>query len=180
MANIIPILTVILTGGELLVKIKEVAEKLIPDVPKELKDKFRYIQARTHFDNGKYWDAPGGTGPFTQLVFTGCNQDLEPGGVAGGTAFRLSLDAEHYYDFALGWTHPSVGALKASVVEGTQKAKDAYEAATPEGNALVSTFVFEGKDKDNNKAQFKIHISATPGVQSLYVLKQVEVGKDAV
>ena len=39
---------------------------------------------------------------------------------------------------------------------------------------------FQGKDKDGNKAQFVIHISAAPGNQTLYVLKQVEVPKGAV
>ena len=54
-----------------------------------------------YINSGRFWDPPGSFDSFTQSVFSGCNQDLEPAGVSGGTAFRLSLDTKHYYDFAL-------------------------------------------------------------------------------
>jgi hypothetical protein len=87
---------------------------IIPDAPKELTDKYRWLQCslknetqfsilllETYFDSGRYWDAPGSLGSFDQLVFSCCNDDGVPTGVMGGTAFRLSLDDTHYYDFAL-------------------------------------------------------------------------------
>ena len=48
------------------------------------------------------------------------------------------------------------------------------------GNSLTSKYVFQGKTKDGKKAQFVIHISAAPGTQALYVLKQIEVPQAAV
>jgi hypothetical protein len=53
----------------------------------------------TYFDSGRYWTAPGSFNPFEQLVFSCCNGDNTVGtGVSGGTAFRVSLDDQHYYD----------------------------------------------------------------------------------
>ncbi|RPD55160.1 hypothetical protein L226DRAFT_616190 [Lentinus tigrinus ALCF2SS1-7] len=192
MAGIIEILTTLVTGGELITKIKDVAKALIPEPAKDLKSKTRWIQCTlknetqfdvllqgTYFDSGRYWDAPGSFGEFSQLVFSCCNQDLEPAGVSGGTAFRLSLDTKHYYDFALGWTNPKIGSIKASVVESSNP-KDAYKAAKEGGGSLTSKYVFQGKDKEGKKAQFVIHISAAPGTQTLFVLKQVEVPQAAV
>ena len=143
---IIEILTTIVTGIELVSKIKEVsappaspfpappamgyppfdsgsrtdlapqvAEKIIPTPAKELKDKNRWIQCTlknetqfdvllldTYFDSGRYWTSPGGFGPFQQMAFTACNGDNTIfTGATGGTAFRLSLDDKHYYDFSL-------------------------------------------------------------------------------
>ena len=63
---------------------------------------FDLLLQGTYFDSGKYWDAPGGFGQFNQLVFSCCNGDNTIlTGVSGGTAFRLSLDDQHYYDIAL-------------------------------------------------------------------------------
>ena len=79
------------------------------------KDKFRWIQCtvknetqfdlllhETHFDSGRYWTAPGSTGPFTQMQFSCCNGDSTIlTGATGGTAFRVSLDDKHYFDISL-------------------------------------------------------------------------------
>ena len=64
--------------------------------------------------------------------------------------------------------------MKAGVVESS-KAKDGYEKAASEGGSITSQYVFEGKDKDGNPAKFRIHVSAAPGPQTLYVVKQVPV-----
>ncbi|KAI0727562.1 hypothetical protein C8Q72DRAFT_886421 [Fomitopsis betulina] len=71
--SIIAILTTIISGAELAVKAGEVASKLIPETPKELKDKFRWVKCTiknetqfdvlleaSHFDSGRYWTPPGG------------------------------------------------------------------------------------------------------------------------
>ena len=74
--------------------------------------------------------------------------------------------------FQQGWTNPAIGAYKAGVVNSA-KGEDGYNAATDNGGALMSEQLFEGKDKDGKKAAFKIHISAAPGVETLYVIKQL-------
>lgn len=186
--SVIGILTTILSGVELAAKIGEVAQKIIPDAPKDLKDKYRWIQCTvknetqfdlllegTYFDSGRYWTAPGSIGNFDQLVFSCCNGDNSIlTGVSGGNALRLSLDSEHYYDFALGWTNPTAGAFKAGVVE-SNSAKEGYEKASETGGSIMSSSVFVGKDKDGKEAKFKIHISAAPGPATLYVVKQILV-----
>lgn len=73
-----------------------------------------------------------------------------------------------------GWAAPTAGSFKAGVV-GSSKPKDGYESATSEGKALMSNTIFQGKDKDGNKASFRIHVSAAPGQEALYVIKQVLV-----
>ena len=135
--SIVTIITTIITGAELAVKVgevrtrcvhrarstlndvapraRQVAKKLIPEPPKQLTDKFRWVQCTiknetqfdlllqgTYFDSGRYWDAPGSFGSFNQMVFSCCNGDhTVMTGVTGGTEFRLSLDDQHYYDIAL-------------------------------------------------------------------------------
>ena len=39
----------------------------------------------------------------------------------------------------------------------------------------MSKYVFEGKDKVGKPAKFRIHISAAPGQEALFVVKQVPV-----
>ncbi|KAF8799219.1 hypothetical protein BYT27DRAFT_7202377 [Phlegmacium glaucopus] len=185
--GIIEIIGIITTGAELIKKIKEVADMLIPSAPKELEDKFRWLQCSlknetqftvlyqaTYFNSGRYWDAPHSFDPFNQLVFSCCNDDFAPTGVTGGTTFRLSLDDQHYYDFSLGWTNPSLGSYKAAVVESSNP-KDAYDAATEEGGHIQSTSIFQGKDKDGQPAKFRIHISASASQKPPFVVKQVPV-----
>jgi hypothetical protein len=90
----------------------QVAGKIIPEPPEDIKDKSRWLQCTvknetqfdillidTYFDSGRYWTAPGSFDPFAQLVFSCCNGDGD--GVSGGTAFRLSLDGKHYYDVSI-------------------------------------------------------------------------------
>ncbi|KAF8803225.1 hypothetical protein BYT27DRAFT_6739967 [Phlegmacium glaucopus] len=183
----IPIIGTIITGIELAKDIKKVADMLIPDPPKELTDKLRWLQCtlknetqfrvlllESYFSSGRYWDAPSTFGPFDQLVYSCCNDDYAPTGVSGGTGFRLLLDDQHYFDFALGWTDPLLGSYKAGVV-GSGSAKDAYDHANDDGGSLISKDIFEGRDKEGNTAKFRIHISATPGQKPLFVVEQVPV-----
>ena len=67
-----------------------------------------------------------------------------------------------------------MGSYKAGVVE-SDKGIDGYNAATGNGASIQSAVIFEGKDKDGDKAKFRIHISAAPGQQPLCVVKQVLV-----
>lgn len=77
-----------------------------------------------------------------------------------------------------GWTTPAVGAFKAGVVNSS-KGKDGYNAATTNGGSIQSPNIFEGKDKAGNKASFRIHVSAAPGQETLYVIKEVLVSHPA-
>ncbi|GJE99082.1 hypothetical protein PsYK624_153230 [Phanerochaete sordida] len=186
--SIVAIIATIITGVELAVEVGKVAAEIIPDPPKTLQDKHRWVQCtiknetqfdllleNTYFDSGRYWTAPGGFSGFQQMVFSGCNGDgTVLTGVSGGCAFRISLDDQHYYDISLGWTNPEVGAFKAGVVNSAQGV-DGYNAATPEGGALTSNVIFQGKDKAGNPAKFRINVSAAPGQETLYVVKQILV-----
>ena len=47
--------------------------------------------------------------------------------------------------------------------------------ADSDGGSVLSKDVFQGKDKNGNAVKFKIHVSAAPGQETLYVIKQVPV-----
>ncbi|KAH9923477.1 uncharacterized protein BXZ73DRAFT_103910 [Epithele typhae] len=121
---------------------------------------------------------PGDTDGFTQLVFSSSNGELPASiPVAGGTAFRIKLDGDHHYDFALGWDETGLGfsSCKAGVVESSDP-KDGHHSACRERHS-ISSHVFQGEDEQGRKAQFRINISTTPrGKKPLYVVKQVLVG----
>ncbi|GJE99081.1 hypothetical protein PsYK624_153220 [Phanerochaete sordida] len=185
---VVKILSTIITGAELAGKVGDVAKQVVPAPSADLKDKHRWVQCTvknetqfdllledTYFDSGRYWTAPGGFSGFAQMVFSCCNGDNTVlTGVSGGCAFRISLDDQNYYDISLGWTNPELGAFKAGVVQSA-KGVDGYNAATPVGAALTSDVVFQGKDKDGNPAKFRINVSAAPGQETLYVVKQILV-----
>jgi hypothetical protein len=219
----VPIIGTIITGIELEKKIKKVCylssscpntirwcpsqvdDMPIPAPPKELTDKFRWLQCTvknetqfqvflldTYLQSGRYWNAPSDFGQFDQLVYCCCSDDYAPTGVSGGTAFRLRLDDQHYFNFALvskcsllwwdlrtthlllqGWSNPLVGPYKVGVV-ASSFAKEGYDSAGDYGVSLISQDVFEGKDKEGNTAKFLIHISAAPSQKS-FVVAQVPV-----
>ena len=91
----------------------QIAGAIIPSPEKKLKDYHRWIQCTlknetqfdillldTHFDSGRYYTAPGGFGPFSQLVFSAVSSGFLTG-ATGGTAFRVSLDDKEFFNFAL-------------------------------------------------------------------------------
>ncbi|KAI0373241.1 hypothetical protein BV20DRAFT_1050152 [Pilatotrama ljubarskyi] len=157
-----------------------------PPPPPGIKDKYRWLQGTiknetqfqiqlidSYFDSGRYWTAPTDIAPFTQMTFSCCNSDGSfLTGVAGGTAFRIIMNESVHYDFAIGWTAPSLGSLKASIVPGSRGVYG-YESASPEGGSFMTDDVYEGKDADGNPAQFKIHFSAAAGLEAMYVVKEV-------
>lgn len=73
-----------------------------------------------------------------------------------------------------GWTSPQAGSFKAGVVAST-KAEDGYNGASQTGGAIQSANVYSGKDKDGHIMKFRVHISAAPGQEMLYVINQVLV-----
>ncbi|KAI0344290.1 hypothetical protein BDW22DRAFT_1344362 [Trametopsis cervina] len=183
--SVIAIITTIITAAELAQKAAEVARKLIPSPPTQLKEKHRWMQCtiknetqfsifleNTYFDSGRYWDAPGSIKPFDQGVFSICNGDgTILTGASGGNAFKLDLDNQHDYYFSLGWTAPQFGAYKTSVVE-SKDPKVAYEAAKDTGGSINSSTTYKGTDKDGKAVKFTFHISSAPSQNSLFVINQ--------
>jgi hypothetical protein len=94
---------------------QKVASKPTPPPADALREKTRWLQCtlknqtqfnilllNTYFDSGRYWDAPGGARTFTQDVFSVCNGDNSVfTGVSGGTAYRIALDNNTQFDFAI-------------------------------------------------------------------------------
>ncbi|KAI0713532.1 hypothetical protein C8Q76DRAFT_693423 [Earliella scabrosa] len=173
-----------LTGVVLARQIDKVVQEPIPDPSTELMDQYRWIQCTlknetqfdvlpldTYMDSGRYWAAPDRLAPFTQMTFSACDQGIFSG-ATGGTAFRVWLDGEHYYDFSWGWTAPAIGSFKAAVVE-SDKGVDGYNAANDQHGSLVSRCLFEGKDRLGWQTRFRFRVSAEPGQKALFVVKQV-------
>ncbi|KAI0668455.1 hypothetical protein C8Q78DRAFT_993471 [Trametes maxima] len=129
-----------------------------------------------YFDSGCYWTAPGNVNAFSQMVWSACNSDNSfLIGVAVGTAFHVSMDANHYYDFSIGYTNPVVGAYKANVADGKDKGVDGYERVDSQGLSAMTRTIFEGKYKDGNVVKFKFSFSAVAGQEPLFIIKQVLV-----
>ncbi|KAJ7588814.1 hypothetical protein C8J56DRAFT_50527 [Mycena floridula] len=165
---------------------KRVEYKPIPDPDPLLTEKFRWIQCVVknqtqfpiqvqgppYFDSGRYWTPPTDIEPFDQMVFSCSNGDESLAGVTGGTAFRIALDLVTFYDFAVGWTSPTVGGFKASIVK-SDNPRIAYEQATLEGNALKSKEVFRGFQKNGHPVERQIYMSAAAGQYMIYVITEV-------
>ncbi|KAI0746731.1 hypothetical protein C8Q80DRAFT_791615 [Daedaleopsis nitida] len=130
---------------------------------------FKITFLTSHFDSGEYHTKPADIAPFEQMTFS-CIQNRNFHGVAGGTQFRISFDDAHYMNFAVGWTNPEIGSLKASAVEGGPYY--AYEQATDKSTTLTSKDMYEAKDKDGNSLKFRIQITAQPGATPVFVVKQ--------
>ncbi|CDO68902.1 hypothetical protein BN946_scf185000.g45 [Trametes cinnabarina] len=157
-----------------------------PPPPPGLKDKWRWLQCTlknetqfkiqlldSYFNSGRYWDSPKDVDPFTQMVFSCCNDDGSIlTGVAGGTAFRVILNESVHYDFAVGWTNPAAGSLKASIVPGSRGVYG-YESANPDGSSFMDDTVYEAKDGDGNPVQFKLHFSGAAGQEAMFVVKEI-------
>ncbi|KAI1783170.1 hypothetical protein LXA43DRAFT_1102884 [Ganoderma leucocontextum] len=188
MVKTVKVTGTILIGDDLTARSGEIEEQRPPSPPPELQNKYRWIQCTmknetqfdlhfldTYFDAGRYWAAPvGTTPPFTQTTWSACNNDLSIAtGAVGGSTFRLDLNGVHM-GFALGWAAPAMGSYKAGVAE-SEPAVDAYDAARTEGGSLTSRHVFEGCDKDGNRAQFRIHVDTTSGRETLVAIKQISV-----
>ncbi|KAL9611243.1 MAG: hypothetical protein Q9167_004097 [Letrouitia subvulpina] len=126
--------------------------------------------------DGKWWTAPGDVQKFEQLVFSACNKDHEPTGVSGGTALRLKLDQDHFFDIAIGLTSPNLGGHKAGVIESLNP-KDGYDIASDDGNSITSQNQYRAKDGDNpdQDVDIEFHVSAQPGREMLIVITEVRL-----
>ncbi|EJD41452.1 hypothetical protein AURDEDRAFT_169614 [Auricularia subglabra TFB-10046 SS5] len=190
----IKINTQVLTAAALMEKASEVlsvhvAKQPNPEPSSALSKKPHWMQVvvknQTQFnisplnppflDSGKYWSLPQEQEPFSQAAFGVCNRDWDPRGATGGTAFRLHLDFDSSFDFAVGWTDPILGAYKSSVV-ASSSAEDGYNAASPEGNSLTSDNIYQGTDAHGDAVRFRLHFSAiTADHLALVVVDQLRI-----
>jgi len=170
-------------------KIAAVDQKAIPAPENDLVSRFRWTQCtiknETQFDlkfqsstlysgvffNGNPADIPqfsqGTFGAYTtnNTVFTGDS---------GAVAFNMKLDNVQSLDFSFSWSNPTTGPLSAGVTVSERPA-DAYEHSSPSGNALGMDDYFKGYDDtpQQNYAYFRVYMSAAPGLQTLFIIKQV-------
>lgn len=158
---------------------------------------FQLAPNGTFYDTGRYWDPPRECGQFAQMAFSACNGDWDPRGATGGTAFQVRLDDSHVYDIAVvrlfldlplrvrtyafqGWTAPIAGSYKTSAV-ASSVAEDGYNAATPEGNILLSDNIYEGKDGSGDPVRFRLKFSAMPAEHiALIVIDEVRLSDGPV
>jgi hypothetical protein len=158
---------------------------------------FKVLLLDTHFEYGQYWIPPSDSGPFSQMTWSGRNNpDIPPpiASLVASTTFRLLLGDNNSYDISFvsmvesyiavlwmlirlmvlvlqGWSKTFGSTYEAGVVEGI----DGDTSTKPNGEAIVSTSLFEGNDEDGNTTMFKFQISAAPSLQSLFIMKQVPV-----
>ncbi|KAG1883433.1 hypothetical protein F4604DRAFT_1738366 [Suillus subluteus] len=184
--GIIEILSIILDPLTMLKKTIDTVQEIIPGADDDLKEKFHWINCSlknitqfnytvvdNYFSSGRYWKAPEGDKAFSSVTFSCCNGDGAITGATGGTAFNLWLDSQQSFDFAVGWTDPLVGSMKAGVVESAV-AEAGYDAATREGGHIQSKNLYVGKDEKGNPSKFYIRVSASPGKDPMsFVVQQV-------
>ena len=73
-----------------------------------------------------------------------------------------------------------MGAYKTSVV-ASSSAEDGYNAATPEGNKLVSDNIYEGKNENDAAVRFRLEFLATTGDHiALVVINQIILPRSQV
>ncbi|KAG2065929.1 hypothetical protein BDR04DRAFT_1107731 [Suillus decipiens] len=185
------ILTTILDPLTVLTRTIDTVQEIIPGADDDLKAKFRWINCSlknitqfnytvvdNYLSSGRYWKPPAGDKGFSSATFSCCNGEGAISGATGGTAFSLWLDSQQSFDFAVGWSDPLVGSLKAGVVESAT-AEAGYEAVTREGGHIQSKNLFAGKDENGKPAKFYIQVSASPGKDPMsFVVQQVPYTED--
>jgi hypothetical protein len=73
-----------------------------------------------------------------------------------------------------GWAKPLVGSQEVGVVESSI-AKDGFDVMSHPGSrsSIKSEYLYEGYDKDRDRAMFEFHVSAEPSSGSLFFITQV-------
>lgn len=109
---------------------------------------------------------------FSAMTFSVCNKYWHPGGVSGGNSFKVELDGNNKWDFAIGWEDPAMGTYSAGVKE-TTSAEEGYNSRTTNGNTIESKR-WQGTDKDgDDKITFTLMASASPGSVVTYTIQQL-------
>ncbi|KAF3931577.1 hypothetical protein ABW19_dt0209229 [Dactylella cylindrospora] len=126
----------------------------------------------SYFYSGRNSKGPEGViYPFSTMTFSVCNRDWFPTGVTGGNAFRVVLDSNNNWDFAIGWCDPKAGAKKAGVT-ASSSAQKGYEAATDVFQNIESK-KFQGKDEmSDDNITFTLSVSSNPGTVAVYTINQ--------
>ncbi|KAI0648338.1 hypothetical protein C8Q79DRAFT_925268 [Trametes meyenii] len=80
--------------------------------------------------------------PFKQMILSAWNS---AGSVlaraAGGTECRVIMNESVHFDFAVGWTAPTMGSFKASIIEA-DRAVYGYENVSAEGCSFMGDTVY--------------------------------------
>ncbi|KAG8950271.1 hypothetical protein FRC04_007905 [Tulasnella sp. 424] len=150
---------------------------------------FPILSMANYMDSGRYDDSPQRVEPFEIMTFTCCEKMW---GVSGGHSFCINLDSGNQLFFALGFTNPYAGTLKASVEvpadsneianlqkDGTegeeakiQLAKQAYGNCT-ESPKTIKSPAYQAKDEKEKDVVFHFEISASSGTYPVYNIKEV-------
>ncbi|KAF8967238.1 hypothetical protein BDZ97DRAFT_2056945 [Flammula alnicola] len=136
----------IVAGAELALKVAGAVGKAIPDAPSNLQAKTRWLQC-TVKNQAQFNSSSWGMIPFRLRGYFKLLQ-RDNGilfGVSGGTIYRIVLDGNRNFDFAIlssnifyrldcilmGWTNPYARGNKSSITQGDTKA--GYETADNRG-----------------------------------------------
>ncbi|MGF1698734.1 hypothetical protein L4D09_00140 [Photobacterium makurazakiensis] len=181
----------VLTGINTAVKLASSIGKmsnLIPDTPKDLEDKHRWVTVtvfnqtqyalvykNSYFDSGKFWTAPTNVEPFEEMSFSGCDKDGSfLTGVSGGTTFTLQMPIEgggyKEQDIGIGFTNPELGSTKASGIFSSS-AEDAYDNTTDDTTEKTSS-KFSGKDTNDKDTAINFLVVSGPGQEGRITITQ--------
>jgi hypothetical protein len=181
----------IVTGIETAGKIAEAVgsmSALIPDTPKELTEKARWMtltvfnqsqyqlvyDGGSYFNSGRMWKAPTTVPPFSQMTCSMSNADNSFfTGVSGGLLFTIDIPGAPQR-FAVGFSSPYAGAYKASVVPGGT-AEAAYEAIHS-GSTTASISGIKGTDKEGNPVTLSFQLVSESGAEASVTVTQRVAG----
>ncbi|KAF5628819.1 polyketide synthase [Fusarium sp. NRRL 52700] len=184
---IVDITTVLDPPAKLAIMVKDTLNAMAPRPSDEITMKHHWYQCTvqnatqfemrfndSYLDSGKYLTAPQSVGPYGQMTFNAYNDRSGP---STGVSFSAQLDETHRFDFSIGLDAPSMGRLKAGVVE-SNSAKAGLEIASREGNSITSKDQYKGNDNDDNGQVIELHLVAYPGMDMKVVITQRIVGNN--
>ncbi|CEI70743.1 hypothetical protein FVEN_g776 [Fusarium venenatum] len=187
---VIPIAAKLITGAELIEKVRKVKDTVWPQPSAELVKRFRWFQCTVrnatqfqirldgvHWDSGKFCTPPDTAGVFEDMTFGACNSDHGVAkGVTGGFSFCMMLDEEQRFYFSVGLATLGAGQANAGVVE-SESSWDGFDAATRDGNYIESKNKYKSKNEDGNEQEILFRVSAQPGKEMRIEVDQIVMSK---
>jgi hypothetical protein len=179
-------LKALLTIVELALAIKDMSNE-IPAPSADLKDKDRWMTVTIfnqtqfniiwtggdYFSSGRFWKAPTNVGPFDSMTFSVCDKNASLlTGCSGGAAFSIQLSNGSTVPFAVGFTNPQIGAIKASVVQ-PGSAEAGYDEASS-SSMSTSTALLQGMDDKGNTINMFFKMASSPGQEAAITITQMQ------
>ncbi|OJJ22334.1 hypothetical protein BKI52_06525 [marine bacterium AO1-C] len=186
----------VMAAAELATEVGGMVKSFIPDSPKDLKDKHRWMTVtiinetqynivfeESYFDSGRFWTPPTNTPAFKSMTFSGCNKDGSIlTGVSGGALFQLQMPKEgggyEKLNFGVGFSNPEAGSIKISGIyptkSGEEGAKQAYDKVD-DGTTNKKSEVFPGKDKDGHDIKVQFILVASAGQEARVTITEQHV-----